>query len=139
MAVRIRSGQLRRTLYLQRQTKSYGNPGSWANLASNASFRCRFVTTGGVEPSGLSGERNERRVMIEGRYRSNIDPGMRFSDGNTPERVFDIISINNVDEMNKALLIECIERQVKTVTSYLETADGEPITTADGEKITLFP
>jgi len=106
----IRAGRLKHTLYLQETTKSYGNPGTWANVATNPGVRCHIETMGGDEPTGAGGERGERRLRLTMRYRSDVTYAHRFSDGQSPARTFDIVAINNVNEANRKLLVDVVER-----------------------------
>lgn len=108
--VSIEPGKLRHTLYLQVQASSYGNPGSWANVASNPGVRCSIRHMSGSEPNGGSGERGENKIELMMRYRADITYAHRFSDG--ASRVFDIVGIVDVDEMRKKLLITVIERTI---------------------------
>jgi len=109
MNVIIRPGELRHTLYLQQATPSYGNPGSWSNVATRSNVRCKIETISGSEPTAPSGEHGERRLRLTMRYRSDVTYDKRFSDGNSPARIFDIVSIDNVNEMNHKLIVEVIE------------------------------
>lgn len=107
----VRPGQMRHTLYLQEATKSYGNPGTWANVASRPEVRCSIRTRSGDEKDGKSGERGERRLELEMRYRSDVTYELRFSDNGSPERTFDIVHIDNVGELNHKLIVEVVERR----------------------------
>jgi|TARA_Y100000310_G_scaffold335800_1_gene418732 head-tail adaptor len=110
MAIQINSGDLKQGLYLQEAaTPQHGNPAGWANVTSAALVRCKLTTTSGSEPTGQSGERGEAKLTMLCRYRSDITLAHRFNDGNSPARIFDIVNINNVDELNHKLLISLVE------------------------------
>jgi head-tail adaptor len=104
----IRPGSLKRSLYLQENTPARGNPGSWANVATDPECRCAIKTLSGAEPNGPGGLRGETKLEVTMRYRSDVTYSKRFSDGGT--RVFDIEHINNVDEMNHKLILTLVER-----------------------------
>lgn len=103
----IQPGRLKHTLYLQSTTKSYGNPGTWANVATNPAIRCSINYLAGSEPATASGERGENRIELVMRYRSDVTYDKRFYDGSS--RAFDIVSINNVDELDHKLIVIVVE------------------------------
>lgn len=106
----VQPGRLRQTLYLQAQTTSYGNPGTWANVTTTPGIRCSMTHMSASEPASISGERGENRIDLEMRYRSDITYAHRFTDG--ANRFFDIVGIIDVNEMRHKLLVTVVERTV---------------------------
>lgn len=104
----IHPGRLKHSLYLLEATKVHGNPGPWDNVAENPLIRCDIKTLASSETSGASGERGQRKLELTMRYRSDVTYDKRFGDGG--ERVFDIESIDNVNELNHKLIVIVVER-----------------------------
>jgi SPP1 family predicted phage head-tail adaptor len=105
----INAGKLKSVLYLQESTNSRGNPGTWANVATNPEFRCAMKTVTGSEPSRSSGQGGELKIQITMRYREDVTHAKRFSDG--AGRVFDIDHIDNTENSNRKLVVNVIERK----------------------------
>lgn len=103
----MRAGRLRHTLYLQSQASSYGNPGTWSNVATNPLVRCDMKHSKATEPTGQSGERALSGLVVTMRYRSDVTTAHRFSDGGT--RFFDIVGVINKDERNRELVVNVEE------------------------------
>jgi len=104
----MRIGAMRHTLYLQSQASSYGNPGTWSNVATNPAIRCEMKHTSASEPTGQSGERTQAGLTITMRYRSDVTAAHRLTDG--ASRYFDILGAVNKDEADKWLTVTVEER-----------------------------
>jgi len=106
----IQPGQLRQTLYLQQSVQQYGNPGYWANVSTDPAIRCALKHLGGGEPTNDGGTRGEQRIEVTMRYRADVTYDKRLSDGNSPARLFDIVDIVDVNEMQHKLVLRVVER-----------------------------
>lgn len=105
----IRPGMLKHSLYLYEATKSYGNAASWAQVATNPEIRCQIQSSGGGETNGAAGDRGQRKIKVTMRFRQDVSFDKRFGDG--AGRFYDIESIDNIDEMNRKLVVIAVERQ----------------------------
>jgi SPP1 family predicted phage head-tail adaptor len=65
-----------------------------------------IITTGGKEFYAAQRLHAETTAVIKIRYRTGLLPTMRIKYG---ERYFDILSINDVDEDHREMLISCRE------------------------------
>ena len=100
---RIRANELRRRVTIQTPTETVGTRGGHAS--SWATFKTRWAAVRPA-PGGEAFEderpRAKQKVVFEIRYVAGITNKMRVS---WDSRLFDIQSIENVDERNKKLLL----------------------------------
>lgn len=97
----MQAGQLRSLITIQQTTQTVGNLGevvdSWATFKVRSA---KVVPLNGRERFTENRERSVNQVRFELRRLAGVTPKMRVS---WDSRIFDIVSVINVDERNREL------------------------------------
>ncbi len=107
----MNAGDLRKHITIQSTTKTKDTDGSEINVPVEfASVHASMITTGGKEFYAAQKINAETTAVFKIRYLPGIKTTMqiKYMDAGT-DRYFDILFINNVDGMNRELLIQCRE------------------------------
>jgi len=105
----MRAGELRHPITIQSATYVAGSHGAgditWGTFAT---ARAAFIPQKSTEV--VVGDRIEisTHELVKIRYIAGVLPGMRILK-DTDSRVFDIIGIRNIDELNREILLDCRE------------------------------
>lgn len=103
----LKAGELNRQITLQTQTITADNDGfqmeTWADVAT---VWAAVVTTGGREFYSAQKVKAEMTCLFRIRYRQDITTKMRIQYGS---RIFDILSVNDVDGARVELQISAKE------------------------------
>jgi SPP1 family predicted phage head-tail adaptor len=103
---RIRAGQMRHRLTLQRPVESRDAQGgvtyAWAAMPPRVPASVEVVK--GAEGQEAAQTAARRSYRVETRYRADIEPKRRFVFGS---KVLNIVSVENQDERNYALVCLC--------------------------------
>ena len=92
---------MRKRIVIQQTTQAVGARGGIADTWATFKIRwARVEPIGGAEGFTGDRERAARRVTFELRYTSGVTPKMRVS---WDSRIFDILSVSNIDERNREL------------------------------------
>lgn len=103
----IRAGELNRRITFQIKTVTYDSYNAPIDVwVDTSTVWSGVITTGGREFYAAQKLNAETSCLFKIRYAANISPLMRIKYGN---RIFEILSINNVDGMNVELQISAKE------------------------------
>jgi SPP1 family predicted phage head-tail adaptor len=104
----LKAGELNKKITFQRATYTYDSRNekipTWTDEPT--STHAAIITTGGREFYAAQKLNAETSAVIKIRYRSDLNTAMRIKYGN---RIFHIISINDVDAKHIEMQIACKE------------------------------
>jgi SPP1 family predicted phage head-tail adaptor len=108
MALRVAAGALRNVVSVEELTQSRGTMGQVVqDWAETRTFRARIVPVKGKELLENGKEVMKKPVRVYCRYPQELPTGCRLK---YKSRIFDIVSVVNIDELNRELEILTEER-----------------------------
>jgi SPP1 family predicted phage head-tail adaptor len=108
MALRVAAGALRNVVAVEELTKTRGSMGQVVeDWAQTRTFRARIVPVKGKELLENGKEVMKKPVRIYCRYPQVLPNGCRLKYNS---RIFDVVSVVNIDELNRELEILTEER-----------------------------
>lgn len=108
--IMIRAGKLRSKLYVQDPIIEYGNVKGY-QLSNGPIVRCEYLRTRAKEQEGDAGTFGINEQRIRTRYRTDITYQTKLSDQANSGRLFDVTGIENVQNLNRELIITIEEQK----------------------------